>query len=211
MDKYLSVITNFGCHYTCPYCVVKKTGMSVPKTTISGLKNLITCAKDVSANIISVSGGGDPLFEYEDHLDWWNRLEFLCLTNGYNLEIHTSYIRNLYPAFENLERMVYHCRSFKDIANVSRKGKEKVRVVFVVTPDFNTMHILNIKSACDENPNIDELSFRQLVREDYSIDHTCEDFLKSGHKVDWYYIEQGDYNTYYAENKVFTKFKEIKN
>lgn len=22
-DKYLSVITNFGCHYSCPYCIVK--------------------------------------------------------------------------------------------------------------------------------------------------------------------------------------------
>lgn len=22
-DKYISIITNFGCHYTCPYCIVK--------------------------------------------------------------------------------------------------------------------------------------------------------------------------------------------
>lgn len=23
-DEYYSVITNFGCHWTCPYCIVKK-------------------------------------------------------------------------------------------------------------------------------------------------------------------------------------------
>ena len=26
--KCLSIITNFGCHYKCPYCIVKKTGGS---------------------------------------------------------------------------------------------------------------------------------------------------------------------------------------
>lgn len=26
MNGHYSVITNFGCHWTCPYCIVKKTG-----------------------------------------------------------------------------------------------------------------------------------------------------------------------------------------
>ena len=39
-DKYLSIITNFGCHYTCPYCIVKNNNMDIPRTTIKGLKLL---------------------------------------------------------------------------------------------------------------------------------------------------------------------------
>ena len=35
-DKYLSVITNFGCHYSCPYCIVKNNHLNIPKTTIHG-------------------------------------------------------------------------------------------------------------------------------------------------------------------------------
>ncbi len=25
--KYMSVITNFGCHYKCPYCIVKENNL----------------------------------------------------------------------------------------------------------------------------------------------------------------------------------------
>ena len=39
-DKYLSVITNFGCHYTCPYCIVRNNNLNIPKSTIEGLDSL---------------------------------------------------------------------------------------------------------------------------------------------------------------------------
>jgi hypothetical protein len=42
MDKYLSVITNFGCHYTCPYCIVKNNHLNIPKTTVDGLKGEVS-------------------------------------------------------------------------------------------------------------------------------------------------------------------------
>jgi hypothetical protein len=35
------------------------------------------------------------------------------------------------------------------------------------------------------------------------------DYLKSGHKKDWYYIEQSDYNLYYVNGEIYTKFSEI--
>ena len=41
-DKYLSVITNFGCHYSCAYCIVKNNHLNIPKTTIHGLNNLFS-------------------------------------------------------------------------------------------------------------------------------------------------------------------------
>lgn len=40
MDKYLSVITNFGCHYSCPYCIVKNNNLQIPKSTVEGLDRL---------------------------------------------------------------------------------------------------------------------------------------------------------------------------
>jgi hypothetical protein len=36
------------------------------------------------------------------------------------------------------------------------------------------------------------------------------DFLKTGHEKGlWHYIRQKDYNIYYAENRIYTKFSEI--
>lgn len=40
MDKYLSVITNFGCHGRCPYCIVRENGIKVPKSTVDCLDKL---------------------------------------------------------------------------------------------------------------------------------------------------------------------------
>lgn len=56
---------------------------------------------------------------------------------------------------------------------------------------------------------VDELSFRQMVNSDYQEEHYLEDYLKLGHKKLWYYIEQNDYNLYYAENKIYTSFEEF--
>lgn len=32
LNTNYSVITNFGCHYKCPYCITKQTGMHLPET-----------------------------------------------------------------------------------------------------------------------------------------------------------------------------------
>lgn len=66
MDKYLSIITNFGCHGRCPYCIVRENGIKVPKSTIGGLDKLEDAIKMTGANIVSISGGGDPLYRYSE-------------------------------------------------------------------------------------------------------------------------------------------------
>ena len=57
--------------------------------------------------------------------------------------------------------------------------------------------------------NIDELSFRQYVDANYRTHYIMHEYLKAGHKKDWYYIEQNDYNLYYCENKVYKKYRDI--
>lgn len=61
MDKYLSIITNFGCHGKCPYCIVRENGIKVPKTTLGGLDNLTKVLKETNRNIISISGRWRPI------------------------------------------------------------------------------------------------------------------------------------------------------
>lgn len=54
MEKCLSIITNFGCHYKCPYCIVKKNGISVPKTTVESLDNLLEVYKSDNYSYIFI-------------------------------------------------------------------------------------------------------------------------------------------------------------
>lgn len=57
-DKYISIITNFGCHYTCPYCIVKNNNLDIPRTTINGLDSLWLEIVRNQCNWVSLSGGG---------------------------------------------------------------------------------------------------------------------------------------------------------
>ena len=61
MDKYLSIITNFGCHYTCPYCIVRENNLQIPKTTMEGLDDVGRYMQEYECNWISISGGWRPI------------------------------------------------------------------------------------------------------------------------------------------------------
>lgn len=217
MDKYLSIITNFGCHGKCPYCIVRENGIKVPKTTLGGLDNLTKALKETNRDIISISGGGDPLHEYEKHVNWYRKLFSIvnnyhvnCATYSIPVEMHTSYMtdESTFP-FCDCKRVVYHPNTFEQLKHIHKTGNEIVRVVYVVTKDFTLEQIMNIAMFVADSNEIDELSFRQLVDKGYKVTDYWQDVLKFGHKKLWWYIEQYDYNLYYAENKIYTKFSEI--
>ena len=50
-DKYLSIITNFGCHYKCPECIVRNNGLQMSKTKENScIDGLARAAIQVNAN-----------------------------------------------------------------------------------------------------------------------------------------------------------------
>lgn len=207
-EKYLSIITNFGCHFKCPYCVTKKSGITVPKTTIEGLDNLTTVVRQTGTTIVSISGGGDPMYDYRDNVDWWDKLFEWSWDTGIPLELHTSYINSKLP-YGQFERVVYHCRQPSDMYYIKRDMIETIRVVFVVTQDYTPELINDIWTIKKHHPCIEELSFRQMVDEHYIPTDYCSDYLRQWHKDRWWYIEQDDYNTYYVNGKIYHRFADI--
>lgn len=219
MEKYMSIITNFGCHYNCPYCIVKKNNLHIPKTTLGGLDNLEGELKKHNCDIISISGGGDPLFHYEDHVDWYRKL-FNIVSRTYKsvgfdkkiipIEMHTSYMtdESTFP-FYDCCRVVYHANNIEQLSHIKRTGKEIVRAVFVVTENMTLKDIMDIALYVAHSREIDELSFRQLVDDNYEEKHYLEEYLRLGHRKLWWYIEQNDYNLYYAENRVYTRYRDF--
>lgn len=224
-DKYLSVITNFGCHYKCPECIVRKNKLHIPESTVGGLANLGEEIEKNNANWVSFSGGGDPLFipknEEEKWNEYWGWVFSICKFNEVKTELHTSY--KSYTDFltnridytrryflSNFDRIVYHCHDPLDLLDIKRYGSNQiVRVVFVVDYTFDERDINLIVSMVKKLENIDELSFRQYVDANYRTHYIMHEYLKAGHKKDWYYIEQNDYNLYYCENKVYKKYRDI--
>lgn len=211
MDKYMSIITNFGCHGECPYCIVRENGIDVPKTTLEGLDSLLTRYIENDCTFISISGGGDPLHNFKQHLDYYEKLFKLTMALGIPLEMHTSYEKAGYGfPIEDFDRVVYHLRDIKQMKNVEKYGTEIVRVVFVVTEDMTEDIIEKIYRFVKESDVIDELSFRQMVDNQYHTTYYNYDYLVKGHKEGkWHYIEQNDYNLYYVNGKVYTRFADI--
>lgn len=184
MDKYISVITNFWCHYLCPYCTVKNNNLNIPKSTLDGLDNLKHEIEKNDCNWISLSGGGDPLFQYEQHKDWYKKF-FGSLPENMKIELHTSYLNHTEVDYSAFDRVVYHLQSVEQLEKIKKTQSEIVRVVYVVTEDFTEDTINKIAVYCNDSGQIDELSFRQMVNNHYEATDYCKDYLRQGHQRLW--------------------------
>ena len=65
-DKCLSIITNFGCHYSYPECIVRNNKLKMTPTNenSSWISLSRILGENPDMNWVSVSGGGDPLFHW---------------------------------------------------------------------------------------------------------------------------------------------------
>ena len=69
--------------------------------------------------------------------------------------------------------------------------------------------VLFIAGYVAGSKEIDELSFRQRVDENYKETYHLHDLLTEYHKKLWWYITQCDYNIYFHNGKVYTKYTDI--
>lgn len=217
-DKYLSIITNFGCHYSCPECIVRNNKLKMtPTEEHSSYMQLEHVLKNEcnDCNWVSVSGGGDPLYHWWEHQAWWTGFFSVCKELGRKIELHTSYYDFdhddgilMFP-FEQFDRVVYHLHCAEELYKICRRGKEIVRVVFVVDDSMDEYEVSKISAIVQESDDIDELTFRQYVDENYKETYYLHDLLLAGHKKAWWYVTQCDYNTYYHNGKLYTKYTDI--
>lgn len=214
----LSILTNFGCHFACSYCVYRDNKINIPFTNVDtfGWIQLEEELKKHKGEEVSISGGGDPLYNYDESNNraFYDKLFALLKKYDCKLELHTSIFNPRFP-YDNCERVVFHFTVPNQIKMLYYTDRlvclpSKVRVVYVVQEHY-TRHLINeiVKEvlACEE---ITELSFRQMIKADGTTDYTLYDYLKEGHMKDWYYIEQQDYNEYFVQDHLEREYLAIK-
>lgn len=230
-NRNYSVITNFGCHYKCPYCITKQTGMHLPETdALAVSKTLRGLLEDDHIEFLSFSGGGDPMYGIttdKTRAAWYAMTQETCYWRNIETEMHTSaetlrqYMHDddVMCLLSGFDRVVYHCRTVDDLDRVNkafphhegvyRRGVV-VRAVFVVTKETTINAVEEIAKAFHGCFGVDELTFRQMVDGDFTPDGTLRDYLLDGHSEGrWHYTEQGDYNRYIVNDRVFDRFKDI--
>lgn len=166
-------------------------------------------------NWVSVSGGGDPLWQWPHHQKWWAHFFDTCRKLGRQTELHTSYydVKHdpdimLFP-FERFDRVVYHLHHMDELDKIHRVGGEIVRVVFVVDDNMTEDEINKIAEYVEYSNEVDELTFRQRVDDHYKETYHLHDFLLAGHQKRWWYVTQCDYNTYFHNGKLYMKYTDI--
>lgn len=119
-NRNYSVITNFGCHYKCPYCITKQTGMRLPETdALAVSKTLRGLLEDDHIEFLSFSGGGDPMHGIttdKTRAAWYVMTQETCYWRNIETEMHTSaetlrqYMHDddVMRLLRGFDRVVYH-------------------------------------------------------------------------------------------------------
>ncbi|EAV9834824.1 hypothetical protein FFB69_08085 [Listeria monocytogenes] len=213
MASNYSILTNFGCHWTCPYCVVKNNNIGIAETNIQAVnKTIDKLVDEAKLDFLSLSGGGDPLFHVdEERLNWYQSLADKAHSVKAEFELHTSYKFSLLnKKTVNFDRIVYHCQRKEHVKQIKRVDTEIVRAVFVVQGFMDEDYIRDIVKLVEESDVVTELSFRQCIDDNYQTTYHLHDFLKQGHQKGWWYIEQDDYNNYIVNDKISHCYEDFK-
>ena len=59
-DKYLSIITNFGCHYSCPECIVRNNKLKMTPTDENSSWNKLSQGERIKPYAMVQVTGYDP-------------------------------------------------------------------------------------------------------------------------------------------------------
>lgn len=87
----ISIITNFGCGYDCPYCIWKGHPLEHrhDETDWEKLESFLRKGREMGFDHVSVSGGGDPLYRFGKHASWWLELHRICREAHLYIDVHT--------------------------------------------------------------------------------------------------------------------------
>lgn len=198
----ISIITNFGCNRNCWYCIWRDHSLRHVYTPTDWEALYAFLYKHKDKGKVSVSGGGDPLYEYgkaENYL-WWKKLfEITCQLNML-VDVHTR--EKMYDRwfYEQINRCVFSSDLLKDDEGILLwlSRYVKLRIVHVVTPN-TTMQMIEDYLSYQADWHC-QFSIKQLVGYD---DNGMYDSIRREFP-DIYHIDEGDYNIYYMPNNTVT-------
>lgn len=215
-NKGFTIITNFGCDQGCKYCITRAHPILKNKTTDEAEINwnyLEKCISETTAPTINLSGGGDPFFHWEKHLDFYNRVYDIAKKYGKRLDVHTRILpsNELLSKFRKIGLTVEYWNEkqyniLKERVENGLLNITKVRVIEVVgtnlTEEICRNYIEKIKKL-----GITQITFRQMFGNKKAFEHWEE--LKPKITGDGImFLKDGEYHNYYftTENKVFPYF-----
>jgi hypothetical protein len=154
---------------------------------------------------VSVSGGGDSLYRFEQHRKWWER--FLYLAHYYNMkvDVHTREKFRKAEFWFGINKCVFSSDKLEnDIGFLNWVSRyTKLRITHLVTAN-TTFRMIDVFVAFQKKTNC-EFTIKQMIG--YS-DKGAYNRIKAKYpKI--FRLPAGDYNIYYMpDNSIRAKFLE---
>lgn len=205
MSKGISIITNFGCNNNCWYCIMKEHRMKDTKQHIDYHKLESFLIDNKHLGKVSISGGGDPLYNYFGNLKFWIWLINTCKDLNIKIDIHTREKLNKLSFWRKHVNLVAFSSDniYDDIEYLRYLSKlTKVRMVHVATKhSSNTLIEKYIELSKELNC---QLTIKQLHGHN---DYGAYKRIKSLYSSKLFCLDDDDYNIYYMpDNSIVKKF-----
>jgi len=208
-SKGFSVITNFGCGKNCFFCAWKNQNHKL-KTEENKInwEYLDWCISKYKGYKISISGGGDPLFNIKKNLYALKKIAQTAEKHKKLVDLHTN--ENLLDKIETVKRLgFYQVVVSSHILSEVRKKELSELMKFC---QVRVVMIYANQSMDYVEKWIKFYSFAQriTIRECRGID---TDFYKVKKELQYkfpqvYFLSDGDYNFYYMpDNKVYKSYE----
>jgi organic radical activating enzyme len=200
----ISIITNFGCDHNCWYCIWKNHKLkNYYNFDYYKLEDFLVTNKDKGK--VSISGGGDPLYNYFENLNFWIWLINTCKNYNIKIDIHTR----TQLTKQNFWRKHVH-RCVFSLDQITSDNIEyltylshltKLRITHTVTHQTTNNFVDNLLELQNK------LNCQLTLKELYGYnDKGVYNQLKMLYP-NIYYLDHGDYNIYYMpDNSITDKF-----
>lgn len=170
-NRGFTIITNFGCNCHCKYCITKHhpilQNAMTDKSKIDW-EYLEKCISESNAPTVNLSGGGDPFYNWQNNLDFYDKVYELTKKYSKKLDIHTRILpddMNLIKKFRKIALSI-ESNDFHAVENLKMKLPEiekttRVRVINVLNERMTKEDCLQYISKM-RSIGVQQITFRQM-------------------------------------------------
>ncbi len=195
----ISIITNFGCSRNCWYCVWQNHPLKLTNDLDLDIVRQFICYYKAKGKV-SISGGGDPLYKFFEHIDFWKVVVDTCKEENVKLAIHTREKLHHTRFWKNVHRCSFSVDTLKDDEEflLYLKQHTKVRIYKTVT-SLDTQQTIEGFISFSKTHDI-QLTFKQL----YGYDDNGNYQTFKNKYDDQFFLDTGDYNIYLMPDNSIT-------
>ena len=204
-SKGFTIITNFGCNNNCKYCITKHHPILQNAVTDKSKINweyLEECIASSNAPTVNLSGGGDPFYDWQNNLDFFDCVYKLASKYGKKLDVHTRILPNDLTLISKFRKIAL---SVEQGDTIALNNLKQMLPLIEKTTKIRVVNVLNERMTVDscyeyiklmKSIGIQQITFRQMFgnKKAYENFLYIKDLISEEGVL---FLKDGEYHNYY--------------